>query len=105
MGELRISAGTIAQDGADLPESSPANAGEVPAPPPSSPLLKSSEAAAYLNVSERTLWTLTKAGAIAHVAISERAIRYTRADLDAWIDTRRRFGPAVAKRGTIRPEH
>jgi excisionase family DNA binding protein len=47
-------------------------------------LLKSKDAAAYLAVSERTLWNLTKFRHIPAVQIG-RAVRYDIADLDSFI--------------------
>ena len=45
-------------------------------------LLTSREAAKALSISERTLWTLTKAGLVQVVRIG-RAVRYSLADLEA----------------------
>jgi excisionase family DNA binding protein len=56
-------------------------------------LLTAREAAAALSISERTLWTLTKCGAIAHVRAGRRVL-YSPADLAAWID-RQRSGEAA----------
>ena len=47
------------------------------------------EAAEALAISERTLWTLTNAGAIKAVRIG-RAVRYARSDLQGYIDRMRR---------------
>jgi excisionase family DNA binding protein len=46
------------------------------------------EAAAALNVSERTLWKLTNEGDIPCVRIG-RAVRYDPADIRAWIDAQK----------------
>ena len=43
------------------------------------------EAAKALNVSERTLWTLTQTGKIPAVRIGKRGIRYDPHDIQAWI--------------------
>lgn len=48
-------------------------------------LLTVRQAAKMLNLSERTLFTLTKTGKIPVVKIGERGIRYDPADLWAWI--------------------
>jgi excisionase family DNA binding protein len=50
-------------------------------------LLTAREAAKVLAVSERTLFSLTKSGAIPVVRIGDRGIRYDPADLRAWIDS------------------
>ncbi len=47
-------------------------------------LVKPKEAAAYLAISERTLWNLTKVGTIAAVKLA-RAVRYDLRDLDNFI--------------------
>lgn len=48
-------------------------------------LLRPEEAAESLGISERMLWTLTKAGDIRRVQIG-RSVRYDPRDLQAWID-------------------
>ena len=48
-------------------------------------LLTAREAAAALSISERTLWSLTDAGALNAIRIG-RAVRYAVADLQAYID-------------------
>ncbi len=45
------------------------------------------EAAAYLGVSERHLWTQTKARRIPHVKIGRRVL-YPVKELDAWLEDR-----------------
>jgi len=55
------------------------------------PLLKSMEAAALLNISTRTLWTLRKAGRIPYVRIG-RCVRYAPDDLESWIVKHKRGG-------------
>ncbi len=54
-------------------------------PPGTKLLLTVREAAAALSISERTLWTLTDAGAVNAIRIG-RAVRYAVADLQAYID-------------------
>jgi len=54
-------------------------------------LLMGREAAKILSISERTLFTLTKAGEIPAVRIG-RSVRYDPADLRIWIESaKRRF--------------
>ena len=48
------------------------------------PLLTVREAADVLRVSERTLWTLTKSGALPSVRVG-RSVRYDQNDLAEWI--------------------
>ncbi len=50
-------------------------------------LLTVRQAAKVLNLSERTLFTLTKSGKIPVVKIGDRGIRYDPADLRAWINS------------------
>lgn len=45
------------------------------------------EAAAYLGISERHLWTQTKARRIPHVKIGRRVL-YPVKELDAWLEDR-----------------
>ena len=47
-------------------------------------LVKPKDAAAYLAISERKLWDLSKTNTIAVVRLG-RAVRYDKADLDAFI--------------------
>lgn len=54
-------------------------------------LLTPKEAAAYLNIGERTLWTITAEGTIPSIKLG-RSVRYDRNDLDAFICGRRRTG-------------
>ena len=49
-------------------------------------LMTAREAAKYLNISERTLWTLSDVGDLPRVQIG-RAVRYDAADLEAFINT------------------
>lgn len=44
------------------------------------------EAARILSVSEKTLWTLTKRGAIPAVRVGVRNVRYSVAALERWIE-------------------
>ena len=48
-------------------------------------LLNVKEAAAYLAISERKLWSITKAETIPAVRMSPRLVRYDRQDLDEFI--------------------
>ena len=52
---------------------------------PESLLLDARDAAAYLAISERTLWAMTKAGAVPCVRLG-RAVRYDRRDLIDFVD-------------------
>lgn len=54
-------------------------------------LLKSREAAGYLNISERKLWDLTQRGEIPHIPIG-RAVRYDPRDLQAWVEAQKKLG-------------
>lgn len=52
-------------------------------------LLKPTEAAAYVRMSRRTMENLNAAGqGPLRVELTERIIRYRRADLDAWVAAR-----------------
>lgn len=60
-------------------------------------LLTAREAAAALSISEKTLWSLTKAGEVPHVRIGERSIRYSVDELKRWLSEHRIGGePAAA---------
>jgi excisionase family DNA binding protein len=48
-------------------------------------LVKARDAAAMLGIGERTLWSLTKRGAVPSRRIG-RAVRYPVAELRAWLD-------------------
>jgi len=48
------------------------------------------QTAEVLNVSERTVFTLTKAGKLPVVKIGERGIRYDPRDVRAWIEAAKR---------------
>jgi excisionase family DNA binding protein len=63
-------------------------------------LLTARQAAAALTVSERTLWALTKCGAISCIRIG-RAVRYDPADLQAFIASRKSAAP-IGSAGGIR---
>lgn len=52
-------------------------------------LLKPSEAASRLRISERTLWNLARSGEIPSFRVG-RSTRYRPADLEAWIESRRK---------------
>lgn len=52
-------------------------------------LLTEREAAAYLKISARSLWEARKAGRVAVVKPTPFAVRYTIADLDAFIASQR----------------
>jgi len=56
-------------------------------------LFRAREAAEYLGISERTLWTLGNCGEIPTVRFG-RSVRYDLGDLDAWIMARKRKGRA-----------
>jgi predicted DNA-binding transcriptional regulator AlpA len=58
-----------------------------PQPTAANRLLKSPEAAAFLAICEKTLWTLKKNGEIRAVYFG-RAVRYAIADLEAFIAKR-----------------
>ena len=51
-------------------------------------LLKTREAAAWLAVSDRTLFTLKQSGKIPHVRIG-RSVRYSVDDLRQWVRSRK----------------
>lgn len=57
----------------------------VPSKPADSLLLSARDAAKQLAISEKTLWSLSKAGRLPVVRIG-RNVRYARADLLAFID-------------------
>ena len=60
-------------------------------------LLTTSQAAAYLGICQRTLWSLSKAGSIPRVQVTHgprSCPRYDRHDLDAWIDRQREVSHA-----------
>jgi excisionase family DNA binding protein len=55
---------------------------------PPRPLLRPNEAAKFLAVSERTLWTLTDRGDLPAVRIG-RLVRYAAEDLEAYVEANR----------------
>jgi excisionase family DNA binding protein len=55
----------------------------------------SREAAKMLTISERTLWSLTKARAVPHVRLGRRTV-YPVAELKAWLSARVAAGMADA---------
>lgn len=60
---------------------------EATAHRPPKPTLSVKEAAAYLGVSERHLWTQTKARRIPHVKLGKRVL-YPVKELNAWLEDR-----------------
>lgn len=58
-------------------------------------LLTVSEAAQLLRISERTLFTLTKEGGVPSIRVG-RGVRYSSADLQAWINAQKVATPKVA---------
>lgn len=52
---------------------------------PSAPLLTAAEAARLLRVPRSTLYELVRSRGLPHVRIGDRALRFTRADLEDWI--------------------
>lgn len=60
-------------------------------PRKSGPLFTRKEAAKYLCISERHLWTITDRGDLPRITL-DSAVRYSQADLDAYIDRRRQEG-------------
>lgn len=57
--------------------------------PDAAPLLKAQEAAAYLRLSPRHLWTITQRGEVTAIKLG-RSVRYALTDLDAYIEQCRR---------------
>jgi excisionase family DNA binding protein len=64
----------------------------VPAKP-SILLLTSQQAAEVLAISPRKLWGMTASGEIPHIRLG-RCVRYPIADLQRWIDDKRKGGDA-----------
>jgi excisionase family DNA binding protein len=52
---------------------------------PSAALLTADEAARLLRVPRSTLYELVRSRGLPHVRIGDRALRFTRADLEDWI--------------------
>lgn len=78
---------------ATRPNSLPASDQPAGRPIPEYPaaLLVTAEAVFVLALSPRTLEALRlKGGGPPYIALTPRAVRYRRADLDAWIDARKR---------------
>jgi excisionase family DNA binding protein len=68
-----------------------------------SDLLTADQAAARLNISERTLRKLRQTGEIAYIALTDRLFRYTIEDCDEYIASRRRTdAPPPTKNAVIR---
>lgn len=64
-------------------------------PCPQRRLLTTKQAAEYLGISQRTLWTMTNAGVIPSVRFGagrRQSVRYDLDDLDGWIASRKRGG-------------
>jgi excisionase family DNA binding protein len=59
-------------------------------------LLTPREVAEALRISERSLWTITRRGEIASIRVG-RLVRYSPADVQSWIDARRRTAAAPAE--------
>jgi len=51
----------------------------------SEPLLTADEAARLLRVPRSTLYELVRSRGLPHIRIGDRALRFTRADLEEWI--------------------
>ena len=60
-------------------------------------LLVPDDACRYLGISRRTLERLTVAGHIPETRLSERVVRYSRADLDGYVHRVREEGRARAR--------
>lgn len=52
---------------------------------PTAPLLTADEAARLLRVPRSTLYELVRSRGLPHVRIGDRALRFTRSDLEEWI--------------------
>jgi excisionase family DNA binding protein len=65
-------------------------------------LLTRRQAAQTLAIGERTLWELTRSGAIPCLRIG-RAVRYSPLDLQAWIETRKHLGSTSATQTILPP--
>ena len=50
------------------------------------PLLDAREAAKLLHVPRSTLYELVRSRGLPHVRIGRRGLRFTRADLERWVD-------------------
>ena len=74
-----------------------------PAPIPTR-YLRTPQACAYLQFSERTLWNAAKAGEIPYALSGKKAI-FDISDLDRFVETRKRTGPhrnPTLKKGVIK---
>lgn len=49
-------------------------------------LLNAKQAAALLSISEKKLWSLTKAGEVPRLIVGERSVRYSRRALNRYVD-------------------
>jgi excisionase family DNA binding protein len=67
---------------------------QTPVPPL---LLTIRQAAQLLAIGERTMWELTRRGAIPCVRIG-RSVRYSPLDLRAWIEAQKNTGPVTRAR-------
>ncbi len=66
---------------------------ELPQGTATTPLLMTTkQAAKALTISERTLYSLTKSGAIPAVRLGPRGVRYDPQDLRSWIDAAKNRG-------------
>ncbi len=57
-------------------------------------LLRSKDAASYLGISPRTLWTLRNCGTIPVVHVGGRSVRFDQKDLDGYIDAQKARAPS-----------
>lgn len=55
------------------------------------PLLNSAGAGRYLGLDERTVRRMVNDGEIPHIRLSERRLRFDPAELDGWLDGKRRY--------------
>jgi predicted DNA-binding transcriptional regulator AlpA len=55
-------------------------------------LISGREAAAMLGICERTLYTLSKGGAVARVKVGKRGVRYRKADIVRFGNEQSAFG-------------
>lgn len=55
------------------------------------PLLNAAGAAAYLGLVERQVRRMVVDGEIPHIRLSERRLRFDPAELDGWLDSKRRY--------------
>lgn len=57
---------------------------------PTAPLLTVREVSDRLSLSTRTVWRLIDDGSLPAIAVSERAVRVTPADLETYLESRRK---------------